>query len=237
MFFSFLSLLRYRCKSSLLLVFLLICGVSSCNKQSSNSEHDLVGVIRVIDGDTFDVSGLRVRLHGVDAPESDQLCQTQQGGDWACGGWITKIVTDRYSGVPTTCTEMDRDRYGRTVARCFALGEDVSAWLVQEGLAFAYVKYSTDYVALERNAASVKRGLHAARLQSPAEHRKSRVKGRNPPDKDCTIKGNINAEGKRIYHMFGQAFYDRTGINTAKGERWFCSAAAAQAAGWRPSRR
>ncbi|MFC6759221.1 hypothetical protein ACFQFQ_06480 [Sulfitobacter porphyrae] len=56
-------------------------------------------------------------------------------------------------------------------------------------------------------------------------------------DPDCRIKGNINAAGDRIYHMPGQAFYDRTGIRPEQGERWFCSEAQARASGWRPARR
>lgn len=234
---SFFSSLR-RWRFALLISFVLMAlGLSGGILRANLSENDLTGPIRVIDGDTFEVAGVRVRLHGIDAPENDQMCQTQQGTNWACGGWITKVVTDRYTGVTARCTAIDTDRYGRTVARCIALGEDVGAWLVHEGMAFAYVKYSADYVAIEREAASVDRGLHAARLQSPAEHRKARVTGRTPPDQKCTIKGNISAKGKHIYHEVGQSFYDRTGINTAKGERWFCSAAAAQAAGWRAARR
>jgi endonuclease YncB( thermonuclease family) len=197
----------------------------------------LTGPIRVIDGDSFEVAGTNIRLHAIDAPETDQMCQTKQGTQWACGGWISKAVSDRYSGVTASCEPLDTDKYGRTVARCTALGGDVGAWLVSEGFAFAYVQYGRDYVKLERAAAAVDRGLHAVRLQSPAEHRKSRTKGRTAPNNNCTIKGNVSARGERIYHQPGQAFYDRTGINERKGERWFCSTAAAQAAGWRASKR
>jgi hypothetical protein len=144
---------------------------------------------------------------------------------------------DRYNGTAASCTPIEQDRYGRTVARCTALGEDVGAWLVREGMAFAYVQYGDDYAQLEKQAAAVDRGLHAVRLQTPAQHRLTRTKGRIPPDDKCKIKGNISSDGKHIFHQPGQSFYEKTGINTAKGERWFCSAAAAQAAGWRASRR
>ncbi|MEQ6202520.1 thermonuclease family protein [Sulfitobacter sp. HNIBRBA2951] len=209
-------------------------GILNANRSSTA---DISGPVSVIDGDTFDVAGTRIRLHAIDAPENDQMCETEQGADWACGGWITKVVKDRYNGADAECEAVDTDRYGRTVARCTALGEDVGAWLVREGLAFAYVKYGADYVQIEADAAKVDRGLHAVRLQTPAQHRATRAKGRIPPDRACAIKGNISADGKRIFHQPGQSFYERTGINEAKGERWFCSAAAAQAAGWRASRR
>lgn len=215
----------------------VVLALSSGGTRANLSAFDISGPIRVIDGDTFEVAGTKIRLHAIDAPESDQMCQTEQGADWACGGWITRAVSDRYSGEMANCTTIELDRYGRTVARCMALGEDVGAWLVREGMAFAYVKYGKDYAQIEREAAAVDRGLHAVRLQTPSQHRKTRAKGRIPPDDKCKIKGNISADGKRIYHQPGQSFYERTGIIEAKGERWFCSPAAAQAAGWRASRR
>ena len=52
---------------------------------------------------------------------------------------------------------------------------------------------------------------------------------------DCAIKGNIDMTGERIYHVPGGQWYDRTLIDPAKGERWFCSEEDAQAAGWRPA--
>ncbi|MFO0997127.1 MAG: hypothetical protein U1F33_10630 [Alphaproteobacteria bacterium] len=53
----------------------------------------------------------------------------------------------------------------------------------------------------------------------------------------CRIKGNISESGERIYHVPGGAFYDKTAISPARGERWFCTESEARAAGWRRSRR
>ena len=212
-------------------------AIFSTTAPANQTSGSVTGQIRVIDGDSFEVDGVKIRLHAIDAPETDQICQTEQGRGWACGGWITKVVSDRYSGASASCEAIDTDKYGRTVARCTALGEDVGAWLVREGFAFAYVKYGRDYAQIEQEAAAMDRGLHAVRLQTPAQQRAQRAKGRIPSDDACKIKGNISANGTRIFHVPGQAFYERTGINTRKGERWFCSAAAAQAAGWRAARR
>ena len=52
----------------------------------------------------------------------------------------------------------------------------------------------------------------------------------------CRIKGNINREGERIYHMPGGQWYDQTKIDPTKDERWFCIEAEAAAAGWRPAK-
>ena len=52
----------------------------------------------------------------------------------------------------------------------------------------------------------------------------------------CVIKGNINTQGERIYHLPGQEYYDETRISRSHGERWFCSEEEAREAGWRRSR-
>jgi len=197
---------------------------------------DVSGTVRVIDGDTFDVGGVRVRLHGLDAPEQAQECETDQGTSFACGAWVTTTVAGLYDGRQAFCAQVDRDRYGRVVGRCQIGGEDVGARIVGDGLAFAYRKYSLVYDLDEKSAAVNDRGLHAYRVQSPAQFRATRTKGRLPPDGACRIKGDISQSG-RIFHVPGQADYTRTGINLAKGERWFCSEAEARAAGWRKARR
>jgi hypothetical protein len=132
---------------------------------------------------------------------------------------------------------VDTDRYGRIVARCEVGGRDIGRALVQQGLAFAYRKYSYDYDLDEKAALVADVGIHGFRIQSPSRYRLTRIKGRVAPDPDCQIKGNISAKGARIYHLPGQEFYQRTGIRPEQGERWFCSEAQARASGWRPARR
>ncbi|MGZ2258697.1 thermonuclease family protein [Roseobacter sp. A03A-229] len=197
----------------------------------------LSGPVRVIDGDTIDVGGTRVRLFGIDAPEADQTCTTEQGQVWACGAWVTDQVTMRYGGRQAVCAPLETDRYDRIVARCSVQGEDVGEALVSEGLAFAYRKYSQDYVLAEKGAAVRDVGLHASRVQNPSQFRQTRAVGRIPEDRSCPIKGNISSKGVKIYHLPGQRDYERTGIREERGERWFCSAADARAAGWRAAKR
>ena len=193
------------------------------------------GVVRVIDGDTFDLGGTRIRLHGIDALEASQTCETDGGQAWACGDWTTREVRDRYQGAEARCEALDRDRYDRIVARCHVGGVDVGQALVQEGLAFAYRKYSMDYDLEEKAAFVAGGGIHGFKPVSPARYRVTRRSGSEParPEGSCQIKGNISAKGVKIYHMPGQEFYGRTRISTRKGERWFCSEAEAHGAGWR----
>ncbi|WP_254796878.1 thermonuclease family protein [Sulfitobacter albidus] len=224
---------RLRARGALVLALGLL-AVSSLSLWAVEAPERFAGTVAVVDGDTLDVGGTRVRLHAIDAPEMDQSCVTQAGRDWACGVWVTRVVQDRYAGAKAQCTRVDTDRYGRTVARCTVRGEDIAGWLVGEGLAFAYVKYGRDYEVLEQRAMRARRGLHRVSLARPSDHRAGR--GGIAPE-GCAVKGNVSASGERIYHVPGQAFYDRTRISARRGERWFCSEAAAVAAGWRAARR
>ncbi|MFZ5965107.1 thermonuclease family protein [Thalassococcus sp. BH17M4-6] len=196
------------------------------------------GVLRVIDGDTFDVGGTRVRLHAIDAPETDQLCGGQGAPAWECGAWVRREVRARFDGQFATCETRDIDRYDRIVAICHIAGRDIGEMLVSDGLAFAYRQYGWDYDLQEKAAAVAGRGLHATGVTSPAAFRRiGRKAAVQEAPTGCTIKGNISRDGKRIYHMPGQNWYDKTRIDPTKGERWFCSEADARQAGWRKARR
>ena len=205
------------------------------------------GPVRVIDGDTFDVAGTRVRLHGIDAAEDDQTCEIG-GATWRCGAWVTGRVRDLFEGRTASCDPVETDRYGRTVARCSveAMGDakdagvrvDLGAEIVGRGLAVAYRAYSMDYVDVEAAARAKGVGVFAGAMEDPAAHRaaaRASGPGREPPDPACPIKGNISGNG-HIYHPPGGRFYARTSIDEDRGERWFCTPAEAIAAGWRAAR-
>lgn len=199
------------------------------------SDADIVGSVRFVDADTLDVGDVRIRLFAIDAPEQDQTCVTEHGVTFACGAWATEQVEKRFAGRTARCTPRDIDRYGRTVATCFVGGDDMGQIIVSEGWAFAYRRYGMDYDLDEKAAYVADRGLHDMRVQTPAQFRKRAAPSNSSSEGSCRIKGNISKNGK-IYHTPGQEFYDRTSINTARGERWFCSAAEARSAGWRPAR-
>ena len=111
----------------------------------------------VIDGDTLRIGNERIRLHGVDAPESTQRC----ADGWAAGRMAATRLLSLTSGRPVACQAMDRDRYGRMVAICRVSGEDLGAILVSEGLAWAFTRYSSDYVSQQAKARAGRHGVHA----------------------------------------------------------------------------
>ena len=129
------------------------------------------GSARVIDGDTLMVGSKRVRLFGIDAPELDQRCRAA-GRSWPCGREATRALAGRIDGLPIACDERTRDDYGRSVAVCRRGGADLNRWMVAQGWALAYRRYSQDYVSAERTAKSSRRGMWRGEFVPPWEWRR-----------------------------------------------------------------
>ncbi len=171
---------------------------------------DVAGVASVIDGDTIEVHGQRIRLHGIDAPESRQLCRLD-GKPWQCGKDAADALADKIARRPVRCEDLGRDRYDRIIARCTVAGEDLGEWLVANGWAVAYYLYSYEYSRAEHRAKIARRGIWASEFDKPWEWRrrqKTKTADTAAPG-ECRIKGNINREGERIYHRSGGRWYDR----------------------------
>ena len=139
--------------------------------RAETSGSRLEGVARVVDGDTLDVGGVRVRLHGVDAFERDQMCDGPRG-PWACGVAATQALKARADGRGLVCRVVDTDRYGRRVSRCEQAGVDVARALVADGLALAYRRYSQDYVADETAARARAAGAWSGSFDRPEQWRR-----------------------------------------------------------------
>ena len=110
------------------------------------------GSASVIDGDTIEMHGQRIRLWGIDSIESRQLCQLD-GRPWRCSQHVAFGLSARLENQIVTCSPRDRDHYGRIVATCAVGGADLGSWLVSEGLAFDCVYYSKGAYAAEQSQA------------------------------------------------------------------------------------
>jgi endonuclease YncB( thermonuclease family) len=197
----------------------------------------IVGEAEVVDGDGLKIGPVAIRIHGIDAPELGQRCTLPGGGTWACDEAAADRLDSLVHGREVECEPLDRDAYGRIIARCVADGEDVAAVLIEEGLAWAFVRYSTDYAEQETNVRATGRGIWQAATQPPWEYREDRWnRAVSAAPGGCPIKGNINDAGERIYHTPWSPWYGKTKINEAAGERWFCDEAEAIKAGWRAAR-
>jgi endonuclease YncB( thermonuclease family) len=204
------------------------------------------GRAEVTDGDSLEIGSTRLRLYGVDAPEGRQSC-TRDGREWPCGNEAARTLRSLIGDRTVTCTKRDVDDYERIVAVCRSGAADLAAEMVRAGYATAYRRYSNDYVDEENEARRSRRGIWAGEFTRPEDYRQDerresssqRGTGVLPAPSRCDgcyIKGNINSEGARIYHVPGSASYDDTVIDESKGERWFRTENEARASGWRPPR-
>ncbi|HWK39842.1 MAG TPA: thermonuclease family protein [Hyphomicrobium sp.] len=230
----------YRRPVALALVGVLALAVLSLiplRTTVARSAHDadaLVGVAHVIDGDTLEIAGERVRLEGIDAPEIAQTCGRNPSGTWKCGAAAADRLAELVRGHTVTCENRGYDKYGRVLGICFVDGHDMNAEMVREGLAWAFVRYSQTYVREEAQARAARVGIWQGEAAPAWEYREHRwVSAEDGAPSGCAIKGNITAHG-RIYYMPWSPWYGNVKIEPEKGERWFCSEGQAIAAGWRP---
>ncbi len=196
----------------------------------------IIGRASVIDGDTIEIRGQSIRLFGIDALEDDQKCLAG-GKRQRCAQRAANALAAKIGRRNVVCDKRARDRYGRIVGVCYVGDKNLNRWLVAEGWALAYRRYSLLYVDEEERARHAKKGIWATRFVKPWEARRGKRLGQRMAARHCAIKGNIGAGGERIYHVPGGYYYAQTRIDENEGERWFCSEAEARAAGWRPSLR
>jgi endonuclease YncB( thermonuclease family) len=139
---------------------------------AASDVESISGTPRIVDGDTLVIDGTRIRLHGIDTPETKQTCQ-RDGIDWLCGQEASKALRDYVGDTDLRCERLDTDRYGRMVAKCFMPdGTDIGEWMVSNGWALAYRRYSKDYVDEEAEAEAAERGLWAGEFIEPWEWRR-----------------------------------------------------------------
>jgi endonuclease YncB( thermonuclease family) len=141
---------------------------------SKANEEEIVGSASVIDGDTIEIRGTRIRLFGIDAPESRQLC-TRNGKPWMCGKDAAMALSDYIGRRTVHCQPKAMDRYGRTVAVCRVGDTEINAWMVSQGWALAYLQYGGQaYLPEERQARKARRGIWNSEFEPPWDWRRER---------------------------------------------------------------
>lgn len=129
---------------------------------------DLIGQASVIDGDTIEIHGTRIRLWGIDAPESTQLCRGEDSLQYRCGAKAANELDAFIARRPVNCTPMNLDQYGRTVATCSVGDADLGAWPVHNGLALDWPRFSKGrYEADQREADRAGRGIWSGSYVEP----------------------------------------------------------------------
>lgn len=218
----------------------------------------LQAVPQIVDADTIYAGQSKIRLSGIDAPEMDQVCINAAGQNWNCGVEAKEKLQAFTRNRSWSCDLSGVDIYRRHLGTCIVDGENISRWLVRNGWALAFRRYSTAFIADEDFAREQKRGLWSGAFIAPwewrqrssatiilgavavprdAQHRLlSPAVTAQPPDPHCRIKGNLKSAGQCIYHVSGGKFYDRLDMRRSSSRRWFCTEAEAQAAGCRKSK-
>ncbi|OGF30413.1 hypothetical protein A3H09_02080 [Candidatus Falkowbacteria bacterium RIFCSPLOWO2_12_FULL_45_13] len=206
----------------------------------------LYKVARVIDGDTIELeSGDHVRYIGIDTPETVDPRKTVQCFGKEASNKNKELVSGKMVRLEKDIT--DKDKYGRLLRYVYVDNIFVNLELVKQGYAYSYsyppdIKHQDLFVKAQQEAKDKNLGLWGscqAKVAAPTNTNTTNTNISNPSvpntpeEKNCTIKGNINSKGEKIYHSPGCKSYNTTQIDEDKGEKWFCSEVEAIAAGWR----
>lgn len=150
----------------------------------------VTGVASVIDGDTIEIHGQRIRFNGIDAPESKQYCDDAKGFEYPCGRRSAEALDGFLAASkPLQCTFVTWDRYHRFVGECRrADGASVAAWLVEHGQALDWPRYSQGaYAAQQAKAQAAKVGLWVGNFEAPWDWRAEHGDGAAPTSQPLGI--------------------------------------------------
>ena len=131
----------------------------------------IFGKPRIIDGDTIHIKSNKIRLHGIDAPETKQTCKIGNE-EWYCGKQSTKELKKLINKQNVECVINDVDIYNRYVAICYVNEININQWMVKNGWAIAYRYYSKDYINEEEYADDNKLGIWKSKFIEPYLYRK-----------------------------------------------------------------
>lgn len=137
----------------------------------SLSASSIQGTASVIDGDTIEIRGKRIRLDAIDAPESSQLCLDAAGKRFRCGQKSAFALADMIGRSVVSCAPKGRDRYKRIIAVCSKGTTNLNAWMVAQGWAVAFRRYGIDYIGEEDGARLARRGIWAGSFEMPWDWR------------------------------------------------------------------
>lgn len=166
----------------------------------------ITGPARAVDGDTLDMTGQRIRLHGIDAPEAEQACD-RAGEPWACGKEATATLTTLVSAGPAECVQREIDVYGRSVATCRVGNLDLGLAMVAAGLAVALPEASPDYKDNEAQRRAMKIGIWGGSFEHPAAYRAAhpqealgRLREQARSEKPADVRPRSRSRSQGVYY-------------------------------------
>ena len=155
---------------------IVIFALTACEQsQAPTAEvvEEINGHATIIDGDSLQVGSTEIRLWGIDAVEFHQQCDLN-GQSWPCGRKAKDALDQKTRDVSIRCQAKDTDRYNRIVAECFKAGESLNAWMVCQGWALAYRRFTEKFLPDEQSARDSKRGIWQGAFEKPWDWRRNR---------------------------------------------------------------
>ena len=119
---------------------------------------EIIGIPRIVDGDTIHINEYKIRLEGIDAPEIRQKCKKEKlkissiigftfYKDYNCGEVSKENLEAKVNRSKIKCISSSKDRYKRYLAKCFKDKINLNRWMVRNGHAVAYRRYSKEYIS------------------------------------------------------------------------------------------
>ena len=135
-------------KQKLILISFFFLLFNNIPSVSSDHNYFLIsGKAKIIDGDTLKINNKKIRFSGIDAPESyffgkKQLC-VLNNINILCGKLSKEKLIEKIGNQVVDCKiEKNKDQYSRLIGECFIKNESLSVFMVKNGYAFDYPKYS-----------------------------------------------------------------------------------------------
>ena len=167
-------------KLIILIIISSIFFILTYNDVRSENINKISGFAKVVDGDTIKINSKKIRLYGIDAPEKKQKCKKTYltisfmsfTKDYMCGDVSTEKLIKKINKQKLNCNILDVDRYKRLIGECFKRNINLNSWMVSNGYAVAYRKYSKKYVSDEINAKNNKLGIWQGKFEMPWNYRR-----------------------------------------------------------------
>ena len=163
----------------LILLNIFIITINFCKAESIKDKYDFKGRVVVTDGDTLKAKKIKIRLHGIDAPESKQKCKSKNKKPYPCGYRSTLFLKSLIVDNTVYCKGEQKDRYRRLIAVCYSGKVNLNSKMVEEGWAIAYRYYSNDYIFEEEIAKKNKKGIWQGNFIEPYAWRKKQLSLKN----------------------------------------------------------
>ena len=167
-------------KLIILIIISSIFFILTYNDVRSENINKISGFAKVVDGDTIKINSKKIRLYGIDAPEKKQKCKKTYltisfmsfTKDYMCGEVSTQKLIKKINKQKLNCNILDVDRYKRLIGECFKRNINLNSWMVSNGYAVAYRKYSKKYVSDEIIAKKNKLGIWQGKFEMPWDYRR-----------------------------------------------------------------